>query len=100
MYDMKICTRCGIEKDLYTCYYMCSGKWKSECKMCTIKIVSRDQKKKGSWRYREIDLDSRRDYMRLYRELNKEKFIEYRKRFNARHPDYYKEYHRRQKEKQ
>lgn len=99
MSDLKICSKCHQAKEAMTDYYLCSGRWRSECKMCTIKRNVRYQKKIKAWKYRYVDDDTRRLYMREYYAQNKEKFAQYRTEFKERYPEYYKEYFRARKEK-
>lgn len=80
-------------------YYLCAGRWRSECKMCTIKRNVRYQKKTKAWKHRYVDDDARRLYMREYYAQNREKFAKYRAEFKERYPDYYKDYFRARKEK-
>ena len=88
----KICSKCHKSKDLENEFYLSSGNYRSECKNCTIKKNMKYQRKVKSWKFRSIDNDSTRTYMREYYSKNKEKFARYRAEFKLRHPDYYKEY--------
>lgn len=99
MNDMKVCSKCHEEKELRQDFYMCAGRWRSECKKCTIKRNVRYQRKVKSWKYRYSDDISRKLYMRTYYGKNKEKFAKYRADFRTRFPEYYKEYFRKRKEK-
>lgn len=99
MSDLKICSKCHQAKEAMRDFYLCSGRWRSECKACTIKRNVRYQKKTKAWKYRYVDDDTRRLYMREYYEKNKDKFAQYRAEFKERYPEYYKEYFRARKEK-
>jgi len=94
----KICTKCNEEKEMSSGFYQWCGRWRSECKKCTIKKNNRHQKKIKSWKTRHVDEDSRKIYSRQYYEKNKEKFEKYRATFNERHPEYYKIYFRNRRE--
>jgi len=76
---------------------MCQGKWRSECKACTIRKNVRYQKRTKAWMHRFVDNDEQRSYMVDYYAKNKEKFAEYRRKFKEKYPDYYKEYSRKRK---
>jgi len=95
--DLKICSKCNKAKIAYMDFYMCQGKWRSECKMCTIKKNVRYQKSVKAWKHRFIDNEEQRSYMVEYYAKNKEKFAGYRKKFKEKYPDYYKEYSRKRK---
>ena len=99
MDDLKVCSRCRKKKQAEKDFYLCSGKWRSECKECTIKRNVKYQRKIRSWEYRDVDNDGRRSYMREYYANNKEKFAKYRADFKERYPEYYKEYFRNRKDK-
>lgn len=99
MIDYKICSKCHQAKEAKVDFYLCAGKWRSECRMCTIKRNVRYQRKVQAWKHRYVDDDSRRLYMREYYDKNKDKFAHYREEFRERHPEYYKEYFRKKKEK-
>lgn len=99
MSDLKICSQCHQAKEPMMDFYLCSGRWRSECKMCTIKRNVRYQRKVKAWKHRYVDDDTRRQYMRDYYDKNKEKFARYREEFRSRNPEYYKEYFRKRKEK-
>lgn len=94
---IKTCTRCHEEKDREQDFYLCAGKWRGECKACTIKRNVRYQRKVKAWKHRYVDDETRRLYMREYYEKNKDKFAQYRKEFRDRYPEYYKEYFRNRK---
>lgn len=98
MNDLKICSKCHQEKEAKIDYYLCAGKWRSECKRCTIKRNVLYQNEIKSWKYRYENDEARRTYMREYYAKNKEKFAKYRDEFRLRHPEYYKEYFRTRKE--
>ncbi len=98
MVILKICSKCKKEKEVQD-FYSCAGKWRSECKKCTIKRNVKYQRRVRAWRTRYGGDDERREYMRTYYAQNKDKFAEYRKRFVEKYPDYYTQYCRRKKEK-
>jgi len=99
MRELKICSKCHQAKELMLDFYLCAGKWRSECKMCTIKRNVRYQKRVQAWRHRYVDEDTRRHYMREYYEKNKDRYANYRSEFKLRYPEYYKEYFRNRKNK-
>jgi len=99
MSKLKTCSKCNKEKYAFEDFYLCAGKLRSECKMCTIKRNVKYQKKVKSWKHRYIDDETRRIYMRAYYNKNKDKFSRYRSEFRERHPEYYKQYFRTRKEK-
>jgi len=78
-------------------FYMCQGKYRSECKACTIKKNVKHQKKTKAWKHRYLDNEEKRSYMVEYYAKNKDKFAEYRRKFKERYPNYYKEYNQRRK---
>lgn len=94
---LKVCSICGCEKDLNADFYMCSGRYRSECKVCTIKRNAVYQKKKQPWLKRFSSSDEHKSYMAEYYHNNREKFLEYRKTFNKKHPNYYKDYQQKRK---
>src|ERR1044071_3837130 len=95
MHDLKTCTQCQVEKEKEAHFYKCNGKFRSECKVCTIKRNSEYQKTSKTWRAKHRSSVSRRNYMRAYYATNKEKYSRYRKEFKTRNPDYYKKYFQR-----
>jgi len=95
--DLKICSKCNCAKISHMDFYMCQGKWRSECKACTIRKNVRYQKRTKAWMHRFVDNDEQRSYMVDYYAKNKEKFAEYRRKFKEKYPDYYKEYSRKRK---
>ncbi len=99
MDDLKICSKCHQAKIAKMDFYLCAGRWRSECKMCTIKRNVRYQKKVKAWKHRYVDDDTRKLYMRDYYEKHKTKFAQYRAEFRLRYPEYYKEYFRNRKNK-
>ncbi len=96
---LKKCTKCCEDKEIND-FYMCAGKYRSECKRCTIKRNSKYQIKNQTWKHRFEDEDARKAYMQKYYSKNREKFAMYRAEFKARNPDYYKNYTKRRKQKQ
>ncbi len=99
MSNIKICSCCYEPKLSLKDFYLCSGKWRSECKACTIRRNSRYQRLNESWKTRFPDDESRREYMRTYYKNNKDRFAKYREDFRLRYPDYYREYFRNRKNK-
>jgi len=89
---IKKCSDCNEDKDVRLDYYMCSGKYRSECKACTIKRNVKYQRETGAWKYRFADDEARKLSMRVYYAKNKEQFAKYRAEFKDRHPDYYRKY--------
>jgi len=95
MSNFKICTKCHEAKKALEEFYQCLGKYRSECKSCTIKRnVKYQRENKTSKRY---DYASRRLYMRKYYYNNKLKFAQYRAEFKKRYPNYYKQYFKKNK---
>lgn len=94
---LKVCSKCKVEKNLFTDFYLCQGKWRGECKRCTIAANAKYQKRMQSWRNREIDSSAIRSYQLEYYAQNKAKFAEYRQKFKEKHPEYHKLYARRKK---
>lgn len=92
MHDLKTCTRCHEEKQKESHFYKCNGKFRSECKACTIQRNTEYQQTSETWQQRHRASVSRRIYMRNYYATNKEKYTQYRKEFKLRNPDYYKKY--------
>ena len=93
--EIKICSKCGIEKELPGDFYMCSGIYRSECKKCTIRVNGRYQSDKKIWLNRG---EEHKEYMRKYRAENKEKFAAYRRAHKERDPDYWKKYFKKRRE--
>ena len=98
--DTKACSRCKSTKDELKDFYICQGKFRSECKVCTIKKNASYQRKAKPWKNRIVDEEEKRSYMTQYYRKNKPKFAEYRRKFRERYPDYYKEYFRKKKNPQ
>lgn len=92
MSEFKICSKCHQSKEIESGFYLCSGKRRSECKACTVKRNVKYQSKTQAWKYRFVDGDERRHYMREYYANNKEKFADYRAKFRDKYPEYYKDY--------
>lgn len=99
MSDLKICSKCNKAKKATQDFYLCSGRWRSECKKCTVKRNVKYQRKIRAWKTRYVDDEARRAYMRDYYAKNKEKFAQYREEFRERYPDYYTLYFRARREK-
>ena len=95
----KTCTWCGNKKIIAKDFYMCQGRYRSECKACTIRRNVRYQRKIKAWKNRFIDPEQKRSYMVEYYHNHKEQFAEYRRKFKEKYPDYYREYSRKRKEK-
>ncbi len=93
----KTCSTCQQTKQLDKDFYLCQGRYRSDCKACTIRKNVRHQKKIKAWKHRFVDADQQRTYMVDYYSKNKEKFAEYRRKFRERYPDYYREYARKRK---
>lgn len=91
MIMLKICTKCSKEKEI-TDFYKCSGKYKSECKACTVKGVM-----KYSKTYREENRDEfnakRRKWTKKHYANNRELYAKWRAAFKANNPDYYRNYY-------
>ena len=88
--QMKVCSRCQERKLLRTDFYMCSGRYRSECKKCSSKFAVIRQRETEAWKTRFATHEERKSYANQYYAKNKDKFAEYRRRFKERHPDYYK----------
>lgn len=82
----KKCTKCKRFKD-FNEYYFSRGRYRSECKSCTIRLVVKSARKKKRQLRQETT-----NYRIEYYANNREKFAEYRRRFKERHPNYYREY--------
>ena len=95
--DEKKCSRCHKIKIQRLDFYMCQGKWRSECKTCTIKKNTAYQKKTKAWTHRFVDSQERKAYMMQYYAANKEKFAAYRDSFKNKNPEYHKLYARKKK---
>ena len=94
---LKICSKCAKAKEPMKDFYLCSGKWRAECKVCTIKRNCRYQRETEAWKHRYPDDETRNKYCREYYAKNKERFAQYRKEFAERHPGYYQEYYERRR---
>lgn len=90
----KICSVCSQKKVSDQDFYKCQGKYRSECKVCTIRKNVRYQRRAKVWLKRIVDVDERRAYMSDYYAKNKAKYAEYRRKFKETHPEYHKEYYR------
>lgn len=99
MTEYKKCSQCRESKEVSQEFYQCAGLYRSECKKCTIKKNVRYQKKNQVWKYRLVDDDFKKLYMREYYAKNKERFADYRSKFKEKYPEYYKKYYRKKKEK-
>ncbi len=97
--ELKTCSHCFESKDKLKDFYMCVGKFRTECKSCTIKRNVRYQIKTEAWKHKYADAETRREYMRKYYADNKEKYARYRQEFRKKNPHYYKEYFRDRKNK-
>ncbi len=100
MSNLKICTLCNKTKEADIDFYLCGGKYRSECKTCTIRKNVAYQRRVKSWKYRYGSEEERKLYMRTYYHKNKNKFAKYREEFRDKYPGYYKEYFRTRKEKE
>lgn len=95
----KKCTACNKYKDIED-FYLCAGKYRSQCKACTILYNRNRQKTKNiNWKDRYSDDETRRAYMREYYSKNAEKFAIYRQTFRDKHPGYANDYYNNNKEK-
>lgn len=92
MSEFKRCSKCNEVKEIYTGFYMCSGKWRAECKVCSIKRNTKYKQKHRLNKLPYCDDEHRKSYMRSYYSQNLEKFAGYRDRFRKKHPNYNKEY--------
>jgi hypothetical protein len=86
----KQCSCCKASKDMKTEFYFSRGKYRSECKKCTIHRNLAYQRKVKAWRKRISE--NSREYALQYYQDNKERFAHYRKTFLERHPGYYRDY--------
>lgn len=86
MLNERKCCRCKRFKS-FEDFYFSKGRYRYECKKCTIRNVCRKQREK-----RKAFQTENRSYMVEYYAANKEKFAEYRRRFKERHPNYFREY--------
>lgn len=86
----KQCSKCGKYKHPEEDFYMCQGRYRAECKRCTIKRNSKYQKLHKTWLTRNVDVEARREYMKEYYAANKQNFATYRERFRERNPSYWK----------
>lgn len=98
--QMKVCSRCMSKKLLRTDFYMCEGIYRSECKACTIKRNTKNQRASKIWKNRLFDPKKQRKYQLAYYAKNKEKFAEYRRRFREKHPNYNTNYGRRKRDEE
>jgi hypothetical protein len=96
--DMKICSKCDGAKSASKDFYVCQGKYRSECKVCTIAKNTVYQRRVQPWKNRYVDNEEQRSYMVEYYAKNKEKFAEYRRKFKEKYPEYHKEYARKRKD--
>ena len=97
---LKKCSKCEVLKHAEKDFYFCQGKWRTECRQCTIKRNIQYQKKIQYWKARNPDDDRRRSDKREYYEKNKQKFAEYRENFKQKNPGYYKEYYKNKQKKE
>lgn len=72
---MKLCTSCGIEKNL-NLYYFRKGKPRSECKDCTLgqnkKSISKDAKLRSQTAYRSKNKDALNKKHSAYKKENRD----------------------------
>ncbi len=99
MSELKICSQCNKAKEAAIGFYQSGGRYRTECKACTIKRNIRYQRRTEAWKHRYGNDEERREYMRAYYNNNKDKFSKYRSKFRERFPDYYTNYFRKKKEK-
>lgn len=93
----KICKQCNAKKDPFKDFYSSLGKFRRECKACTIKNNTTYAKNTQAWKKRKVDPQEIREYFRDYYQRNQKKFIEYRQTFKNKHPNYYQTYIRKPK---
>lgn len=86
MNEEKKCSKCKRFKPFID-FYFSKGRYRSECKRCTIRHLCKTQKAKR----KGLKIEDR-GYRIEYYANNKDKFAEYRRRFRERHPNYYREY--------
>lgn len=91
--DFKRCTKCRKWKRLDQ-FYMNGPKRRSECKPCTIARNSKYQRRVEAWRYRDVNVEARKLYMRDYYQKHKDKFAGYREKFRNKNPGYQTQYKR------
>lgn len=97
MSEFKTCSQCHVAKELPISFYICAGKFRSECKACTVKKNVQYNKNVRAWRQRYVSDEARKLYMRQYYDKNRAKFAVYRSKFKSRYPNYYREYFRKHK---
>lgn len=93
MIEYKTCSQCNMAKEIKD-FYLCSGKYRSECKKCTVEKNTRYQRSVRAYKSVTVEGERRRLYMRQYYNNNKEKFASYRSKFRSIYPDYYREYYK------
>ncbi len=93
MEEKRVCKTCGIEQNLRDGFYFISGYYRHTCKKCTIKKLSKQQKQKQSWKFKEKDQDAINAYQREYYKKNPKKFEQYREKFRRKYPGYHKDYY-------
>lgn len=98
MNEIRKCGNCNQKKSLAEHFYCYQGRYRSQCKKCTIRKNALHQKETQAWKRKTEDGTDRRAYYNRYYAENKAKFAEYRSEFKERHPGYYKEYHRKRRE--
>lgn len=96
--EIRKCGNCNQKKSLPEHFYFYQGRYRADCKKCTIRKNVLHQKKTQAWKTTIVDAADRRAYYNRYYAENKAKFAEYRSEFKERHPGYYKEYHRKRRE--
>ncbi len=92
------CQKCFEEKILEKDFYTSKGKFRSDCKKCTVKRNVEYQRSLKTWMHRFVDEDQKRLYMHEYYANNKEKFAEYRRKFREKYPSYHKDYCRKRRQ--
>lgn len=95
--QVKVCSRCIGNKFLRTDFYLCKGTYRSECKACTIKRNTKNQRDSKIWRSRILDPEKQRKYSLAYYAKNKDKFAGYRRKFREKNPNYNTNYGRRKR---
>lgn len=91
--NRRTCTTCHITKIQELDFYYCNGRYRGDCKQCTIRKNAKYQRDNKTWLSKNIDKDRLREYMKEYRQKNPEKFREYRQRFIDKHPGYFRNYY-------
>ncbi len=89
--DLKICTRCKESKIALSDFYMCSGRFRAECKKCVIE-KNAVYKKKINALATDEQKQKQKEYLKKYCSSNRDKYRAYAVTFKKRHPGYYERY--------